>query len=116
MLNTQLRKARKAAGKTQKEVAAFLGITESTYCGYETGKRQPDALKISKIASFLNVTGDWILETGQQVTDKNQEHLNALYLQLNREGQEKLIDYADDLISSGKYIKSDSADVVHQAK
>ena len=64
MLKEQLRKARKAAGKTQKEVATFLGVTESTYCGYETGKRQPDAIKLNKISRFLGVSGDILLETG----------------------------------------------------
>lgn len=116
MLKDQLRKARKDAGKTQKEVANHLGITESTYCGYETGKRQPDALKIAKIAAFLNVTGNYLLEIEE--TDKKppvdlptassqQMRLVNLFLQLNEEGKEKLVEYADDLVSSGKYIKSD---------
>lgn len=35
-------------------------------------------------------------------------HLISLYRELNQEGQEKLLDYADDLIMSKKYIKSDS--------
>lgn len=30
---------------------------------------------------------------------------------LNPEGQEKLLDYADDLVQSGKYIKSDSSEL-----
>lgn len=34
-------------------------------------------------------------------------HMMALYRKLNQEGQEKLLDYADDLVASGKYIKSD---------
>lgn len=34
--------------------------------------------------------------------------LLSLYRDLNLEGQEKLLDYADDLALSGKYIKSDS--------
>ena len=37
------------------------------------------------------------------------EKLMKLYDKLNDEGQEKLIDYADDLVSSGKYIKTDQA-------
>ena len=68
MLKEQLRKARKAAGKTQQEVADHLGVNFSTYSGYETGKRQPDALKIRKIAAFLGVTGDYLLETGMDHT------------------------------------------------
>lgn len=69
MLKEQLRKARKAARMTQKDVADRLGVTESTYCGYETGKRQPEAMKIKKIAAILGVTGDYLLETGLEPSD-----------------------------------------------
>lgn len=64
MFKDRLRSARKSANLTQKEVAARLGITESTYCGYETGKREPDVMKIKAIASILGVSGDYLLETG----------------------------------------------------
>ena len=74
MLKEQLRKARKAAGKTQKEVAAFLGVTESTYCGYETGKRHPDAIKLNKISKFLAVSGDVLLETGIDQEASSADH------------------------------------------
>lgn len=63
MLSKQLRKARKAAGKTQQEVADHIGVNYSTYSCYETGRREPDALKIKKIAAFLGVSGDYLLET-----------------------------------------------------
>lgn len=36
-----------------------------------------------------------------------ENHMINLYRELNQEGQEKLLDYADDLVASGKYIKSD---------
>lgn len=39
MLKDKLRQARKNAGFTQLQVAKAIGVTESTYCGYETGKR-----------------------------------------------------------------------------
>lgn len=70
MLKDRLREARKAANMTQKEVAFRLGITESAYCGYETGKRQPDPIKISAIASVLGVSGDFLLETGFEENKK----------------------------------------------
>ena len=60
-MKERLKQARKAAGKTQKEIAGALGITESTYCGYETGKRRPDALKIPEIARALDVSTDYLL-------------------------------------------------------
>ncbi len=60
----QLKKARLAAGLTQYQVAEKMDITPSTYCGYETGKRQPDVAKIKQLAQILNTPGDTLLETG----------------------------------------------------
>ena len=126
MIKDQLRKARKAAGKTQKEVAAHIGVTESTYCGYETGKSQPDALKIGRIAAFLNVTGDYLLETDAFLPPRqsdnsylpltaDEKHLLDAYRQLNAEGQEKTVTYTDDLLATGRYIKNNPAVVAEEA-
>lgn len=60
----QLRKARLRTGMNQQQVAEALGVTGSTYCGYETGKRQPDVLKIKRLAEILGTSGDVLLETG----------------------------------------------------
>ena len=62
MLKERLKAARKKAGLTQKQVASAIGVTESAYCGYETGKRQPDATKIKQIASVLGISGDYLLD------------------------------------------------------
>ena len=117
MLKDRLREARKKAGKTQQEVAAAIGITESTYCGYETGKRQPDALKIRAIASFLDTSGDFLLdiETEENAPSGMDEALIHLFHQLNEEGQEKLLDYADDLVQSEKYIKNNEGQLASEA-
>ena len=60
----QLKKARLNMNYTQQQVADLMGITKSTYCGYETGKRQPDVAKIKQLACILNTSGDILLETG----------------------------------------------------
>lgn len=60
----QLKKARLNMDYTQQQVADLMGITKSTYCGYETGKRQPDVAKIKQLACILNTSGDILLETG----------------------------------------------------
>lgn len=60
----QLKKARLSAGYTQQQVADSMGVTNSTYCGYETGKRQPDVAKIKQLSKILNTSGDFLLETG----------------------------------------------------
>lgn len=60
----QLKKARLNMNYTQQQVADLMGITKSTYCGYETGKRQPDVAKLKQLARILNTSGDVLLETG----------------------------------------------------
>ena len=60
----QLKKARTNIGYTQEQVANSLGISKSTYCGYETGRREPDVIKIKELANILNTSGDILLETG----------------------------------------------------
>lgn len=59
----RLRAAREARGYTQQQVADHMKIDKSTYCGYETGKRQPDVQKIKQLSKFLGVSGDDLLET-----------------------------------------------------
>lgn len=66
----KLRKARESRGYTQQQVADHMGISKSTYCGYETGKRQPDVQKIKQISNFLGVSGDDLLETGYTTPSK----------------------------------------------
>ncbi len=78
MFKDKLRAARKAAGMTQKEVATAIGVTESAYCGYETGKRQPDVIKIKQIAEVLGTTGDFLLETPQSDDPDLAEYLEDL--------------------------------------
>ena len=59
----KLREAREKRGFTQQQIADTMGIDKSTYCGYETGKRQPDVQKIKAISKILGVSGDSLLET-----------------------------------------------------
>lgn len=59
----RLRAARERRGITQQQVADFMGIDKSTYCGYETEKRQPDVQKIKQLSKILGVSGDELLET-----------------------------------------------------
>ncbi len=59
----RLRVARERRGFTQQQIADIMEISKSTYCGYETGKRQPDVQKIKQLSSILGVSGDELLET-----------------------------------------------------
>ncbi|MBD5154322.1 MAG: helix-turn-helix transcriptional regulator [Oscillibacter sp.] len=115
----KIRDAREAAGFSQKELAKVIGVAPSTFNGYESGNHDPKSDLLLKIAEACNVTVDFLLgrEETTPADQKNapsadksvpgEKQLINLYRELNEEGQEKLVDYADDLVVSGKYIKSD---------
>ena len=90
----QLKSARLKIGYTQQQVADLMGITKSTYCGYETGKRQPDVEKIKKLAKILHTTGDALLETGfisdysDRATPEEMENIIKKYRALDKHGKE----------------------------
>lgn len=83
-----LREARKEKGLTQSEIAEAMSITKSTYCGYETGKRQPDVMKIKQISEILGIPADRLLQTGhedvQRVSAKEQSMID-LFRQMTPE-------------------------------
>lgn len=103
----RLKQARIKRGYTQQQIADEMGITNSTYCGYETGKRQPDVAKIKQLANILNVSGDELLGTEFKsdkidLSSSEQAHI-IKYRQLNADGQNKVDEYTTDLVDSGKY-------------
>jgi len=51
----------KAQGKTQKELAAVLGIDPSSVAGWKRDNTNPKAEYLPLIAKFLNVSGDYLL-------------------------------------------------------
>lgn len=58
----ELKAARIKTGLTQQQIADKLGITKSTYCGYETAKRSPDPQRIKQLAKVLHVSADALLD------------------------------------------------------
>ena len=65
-LNDRLRSLRRAYGKTLKEMAAVVGVTISTYAGYEASKklnnhRVPALEKIVKLANYFGVSVDYLI-------------------------------------------------------
>lgn len=65
----KLREARHNKGLTQQQIADKMGITKTTYCGYENGRREPDVEKIKKLACILELSCDELLEIDYR--DKN---------------------------------------------
>lgn len=56
-----LKEARKACGFTQKQVALRLNVVESCYANWEQGRTEPNVEMLRKLAAFLNVTLDELI-------------------------------------------------------
>lgn len=116
MLKDRLRAARKRIGKTQKAVAEDFGIDETTYCGYETGKREPDAVRLRKLALYFGVTGDYLLELDDNPTRKEEQlslsepekELISTYNSLNDEGKKHLLIAADSYLKNSDLKEKDT--------
>lgn len=61
-LGENLKKARKQAGMTQKELAECLQVHQKDICRWENGDRTPNAITLGKICRELNVSADEVLE------------------------------------------------------
>ena len=83
---------------TQQDIADILGIDASAYSNYETGKREPNVAKLKEIAKILNVSVDFLLETGLEKPNlysmQEKEFLNK-FKQLSPSRQNKINKYLD---------------------
>lgn len=117
-----LKNRRKELGLTLSQIADKMGVSEATVQRWESGNikslRQERIGPLSEIlrvspAVLMGWADDEVTSPSPHppITSK-EEGLLTLHRQLNDEGQEKLLSYADDLVSSGKYIKSDPLGLV----
>jgi transcriptional regulator with XRE-family HTH domain len=114
----KFKELRVSSGLTQQEMANKMKVSQSTITMWENGKRQPDLETLEMIADYFNVDMNFLTgssSTTTRILDRNQHRLISLYEQLNAEGQEKLLDYAADIVASGRYIKSDQSLMVEEA-
>lgn len=61
ILSNRLKQLREEKEVMQKEIAAYLNISASAYGFYEQGKRTPTPEILSKLASYFNVSVDYLL-------------------------------------------------------
>lgn len=74
MLSSRLRSLRENRKITQADVADRIGVARTTYAMYEQGKREPDLETINTIASFYEVTSDYLLgRTNQKQININKD-------------------------------------------
>ena len=66
LLGKRITEARVALDISQVEAARRIGISQSTYSGYETGTRRVKLSMLRQIASVYNVAVDWLIGTELQ--------------------------------------------------
>lgn len=112
-----LAKLRKARGLSQSETAAALGITQSTYAGWETGTRKVQLSTMLQLSNYFGVSVDVLIgvqkftvpTTGERAFDLKESEKNLIltFRKLNREGKQKLCERADELLDLGYVQKGD---------
>lgn len=115
---SRLRQAREQSGLTQQDLAEKLGITKSAIGNYENGVSSPKWDVLLKIFDVLKVEPNFLyqdsfsLETPEAspLTPQQSSLLSSFDL-LNEEGQQKALDYVDDLVLTGRYKKCASLGV-----
>lgn len=98
---------RKSKKYTQKELAEYLGVGVSAVSNWEKGVNSVDIDTLYKVCVFLQISINDIFGNFSNITSNSLTHHQQTVINnmkgLNIEGQEKLVDYSDDLVSSGKY-------------
>ena len=115
--SSRLRQAREQANLTQQDFAKKLGVTKNAISNYENGVSSPKWDVLLKIFDVLKVEPNFLyqdsfsLETPETspLTPQQSALLSSFDL-LNEEGQQKALDYVDDLVLTGRYKKYAASD------
>ena len=78
-LGATIARERRAAGITQGELAAHLGVTKAAVSKWELGQSMPDVALLPRIATFFALTLDELFDYRPQLSN---EDIRAAYLQL----------------------------------
>src|SRR6266403_1490732 len=96
ILGPRIAEARKARGKTQEEVAAYLECSRPTYIAIEKGDRAAKSDEIIKLASFLGRKVHELVRPTEPVVDL-QPHLRAAVERMKGSDEDALHAAIDEL-------------------
>ena len=100
--------ARFAAAKDESPSGACLaaGVGKNFVSELKRGKT-PSVASVADLAAYLGVSSSDLI--GDAAMPADLVPLAAAWAELNEEGRERLVAYAEDLIAGRRYIKSDPA-------
>ena len=88
-------------GVLQSDVAAYIGVNNSTYAYYERGTHNPTPETLCKIADYFGVTVDELLGRTPQLFDDARvpkTEVQDLFDQLNSGEQARVIGYMENML------------------
>jgi len=123
---SRLKQKRKEKGLKQSELGKLLGVTGSAIGNYENDFSSPKADILYKVFDVLHCDANFLFQdemknspdpaqTESEELTNAEKHLIDNLRSLNNDGQEKLLDYSDDLVASGRYIKNNQSEVRNNA-
>ena len=106
-ISSNIKRLRELHNLTQAELGKIAGVSDKAVSTWENGTAEPRMGAIQKIADHFSIPKSELIDDldHSQMLSPTESHLIDVYRDLNDEGQDKLIDYADDLYSTGKYKK-----------
>ena len=111
---SRLRERREALGLKQGELGRMLGITGSAIGNYENGFSSPKADILYRVFDVLQCDANYLFQdemrdSAEMEQSAIERHLLDSFRRFNEEGKDKVIEYVDDLLATGRYIKTHSA-------
>lgn len=120
MISDRIRLLREKTGVSARKFAESIGMRYTTYYGYETGKRMPNAETLLLIAKALKCTPSYLMGWEEQEAEELQRSVVPLidtesdtrlgsiiknYNQLNEAGKDNLAKYAENLTYVPEYTR-----------
>ena len=96
-----------AIGESPSRACILSGAGKSFISDVRKGK-VPSVAKIAELAAHLGVSTSDLVGDKRPGADEEEARLLGLFDELNEEGRERLLDYAEDLTASGRYTKAHS--------
>lgn len=114
-IGARIKARREELGLSQEELAVLLNYkSRSSINKIELGGNELTQKKIQAIADALSVTPSYIMGWAKEnevsvssTLSTDEKNILSLYRELNEEGQERLVNYLEDLHFSGRYKKHD---------
>lgn len=114
LIGENIKKARKNAGLSQKELAVLMGISPQMVSMYETGQRNPKYKTLVNFANVLNVSltelnPDWLKGLDALFIDPPEAETDILnsFHKLNKIGQNEAVKRVEELTYIDKYTKKE---------